>query len=484
MEDTIMKRILLIGFVVMFLFACNHGGGGSSTPPPPILPTVVQTIPASDAKGVSIDRSTPMLIKFSEPVSFGTGTLYISNTPVSLGTSTAIPGGQIFIVTPTADLSNAQVYTWKISGAKSLATGNVMADYSWSFTTGLPNRIAINPGPIPIGVSVGNIYDPLTIGITTAGTFGAVVSTTTGSVFALSNNHVFASVNQAPIGTSIVQPGTLDGVANGYQPTIPPYNLLGVLSGYVPISCTTGSVNYVDAAVSTVLPGSVSINTLPDGYGSYSSTTLVPSLGQPVQKYGRTTSLTKGKVVSINGITTVSYSPTRSCIATFIDQIEIETGDGYGMFGTHGDSGSLIVTDDSNHNPIGLLFAGGGNVGTYRIFANKIDNVLKGASASSTISGLSIVGNPMVNSVIASSEEIVKPMDENNTEVKNVMDIQNRHTDELMKINGVVGTATGLTIDGKLAVVVYVKDEKHGNIPDTIEGIPVVVKIVGEIKPL
>ena len=54
--------------------------------------------------------------------------------------------------------------------------------------------------------------------------------------------------------------------------------------------------------------------------------------------------------------------------AYFDDQVSIETAG----FSAGGDSGSLIVTDDAQKNPVALLFAGSGTI----TFANRIENVL------------------------------------------------------------------------------------------------------------
>jgi hypothetical protein len=70
-----------------------------------------------------------------------------------------------------------------------------------------------------------------------------------------------------------------------------------------------------------------------------------------VQKYGRTTSLTTGSVTGVNATVKVRYS--KGHTATFVNQIVIGSG-----FSDSGDSGSLIVTNDANLNPVGLLFAG------------------------------------------------------------------------------------------------------------------------------
>ena len=87
-----------------------------------------------------------------------------------------------------------------------------------------------------------------------------------------------------------------------------------------------------------------------------------------VQKYGRTTGHTRGKVTGINAILDVNYRTGR---ARFVDQIVV-TGQG---FSAGGDSGSLIVTDGrgrKDRRPVGLLFAGSPNT----TIANPIDLVL------------------------------------------------------------------------------------------------------------
>jgi PKD repeat protein len=90
------------------------------------------------------------------------------------------------------------------------------------------------------------------------------------------------------------------------------------------------------------------------------------SLGLNVQKYGRTTALTKGTVTDINATVDVGYD---AGTARFVDQIIVSGR----SFLKAGDSGSLLVTDPGR-NPVGLLFAGPRN-GRYGI-ANRIDLVL------------------------------------------------------------------------------------------------------------
>src|SRR5437667_8230713 len=77
-------------------------------------------------------------------------------------------------------------------------------------------------------------------------------------------------------------------------------------------------------------------------------------LGLNVQKYGRTTKLTHGQITGINATVDVCYDMFCFKLARFVDQLVIEPG----SFAGGGDSGSLIVTDDNNKSPVGLLFAG------------------------------------------------------------------------------------------------------------------------------
>ena len=69
-----------------------------------------------------------------------------------------------------------------------------------------------------------------------------------------------------------------------------------------------------------------------------------------------------------------------------------------------------------------------------------------------------------------------------NPAIQAVMAVQNRHTDVLMAESGIVGTATGLSKDGRPAILVFAKNAvEPGVIPRSLEGTPVVVKVTGEI---
>jgi hypothetical protein len=86
-----------------------------------------------------------------------------------------------------------------------------------------------------------------------------------------------------------------------------------------------------------------------------------------VQKYGRTTRLTHGTITGLNSTILVQYS---AHFAIFTGQIMIQGTDT--SFSAGGDSGSLVVTDDTTCNPVGLLFAGSSTT----TYANPIGPVL------------------------------------------------------------------------------------------------------------
>ena len=67
-----------------------------------------------------------------------------------------------------------------------------------------------------------------------------------------------------------------------------------------------------------------------------------------------------------------------------------------------------------------------------------------------------------------------------------IADVLARHTPELMAIPGVVGTGQGLQ-DEKPCIIVFVEentDELVRERPSTLEGWPVRVDEVGEIRPI
>jgi hypothetical protein len=229
--------------------------------------------------------------------------------------------------------------------------------------------------PSPIGVSSGNqrltlVHQQL---YCTVGTLGARVTDGT-NVYALSNAHVYAlegsktsgTVQAGATGDKILQPGRVDMVAQacGSASEIDAA-VIGKLWSFVPVEISRKANNTVDAALALVSTAAVGTATPVGGYGTPATTTVVPSLGMSVQKYGRTTGLTKGTITGVNATVLIKYDEGQ---ARFVDQVVVT---GSGAFSDGGDSGSLIVTQNGNF-PVALLFAGSSS----STIGNRIDSVL------------------------------------------------------------------------------------------------------------
>lgn len=215
--------------------------------------------------------------------------------------------------------------------------------------------------PVPIGCSIGNYNE------CASGTLGAVVEKG-GNMYVLSNNHVLARQNAGSPGEPIGQPGLYDNKpqCSGYWA-----DTIASLSQYVTVQTGANANNKVDCAIAITNSNMVDCATPNNYYGLPNSVTVSAVLDMPIQKVGRTTSLTTGTVAGVNASVTLQYAGANT---RFVDQVLTTSG-----FSKAGDSGSLIVTNDSNANPVGLLFAG--NKQGYTWF-NRIENVTQALNIS------------------------------------------------------------------------------------------------------
>lgn len=193
------------------------------------------------------------------------------------------------------------------------------------------------------------------------GTLGAFVRDSR-ALYALSNAHVFASGGTAPIGAPITQPSRLPG------------NEIGVLDRFVPYSRT--SPNLIDAALCRLARTTavVGFNGALGGMVRGARSIGPDDLGRTVTKVGRTTGVTRGRIVSveIDGLP-VAMGP--GDVVTFSDQIEVSGGPA-AEFSAPGDSGSLVL--DLDGYAVGLLFAGGADSrGEDFTYTNRISTVLE-----------------------------------------------------------------------------------------------------------
>lgn len=215
--------------------------------------------------------------------------------------------------------------------------------------------------PLRPGVSIAHVD-------VSAGTLGAFVQVE-GVLHALSNFHVLAGSARAQAGDAILQPGPADG-------GIDPRDRVGELARVVELE--PGETAYVDAATALLDEPEVD-PTYPVGR----VTELAEVVGaEEVEKVGRTTGVTRGRVTAIElDDVVVGYGPGLGEIG-FDDQIEVE-GLGAGPFSRGGDSGSLVYRREDGA-AVGLLFAGsesGGENGTGLTYLNPIATVLEKVGA-------------------------------------------------------------------------------------------------------
>jgi len=224
--------------------------------------------------------------------------------------------------------------------------------------------------PVPIGVSFGVSYPGGTCnGGTIACRLTGVLPDGTPALFLLSCNHVVAGVNQAPIDSPLLQPAKVD---NGCLED--PEDYIGTLQMYRVLQLG-GLANRVDAGLVRTTESNAGNATPADGYGLPKSQPLTATVGMLVQKYGRTTTRTYGRVTGVNSTIVIAY-PAGNVL--FTGQLTVSNRAPSTVFTRPGDSGALVVTDPGRE-PVGLLIAGN-STGTVGIL-NRIQEVLDAFSS-------------------------------------------------------------------------------------------------------
>lgn len=193
-----------------------------------------------------------------------------------------------------------------------------------------------------------------------AGTLGALIRIGT-EIFGITNNHVTGGCSHSPVGLPILAPGVLDVGAGGLHPfTLGLHksvlNMVPGDGGNVDISQNT------DAAIFSLVDATM-VSSMQGHTYDTPIEVIDPTDGMVVEKVGRTTGHTTGKIVGRMllpvGVSAAASNYEYRATVLF-PRAYIVHGDG-SAFSTNGDSGSLVVTKkiDGSYAAVGLLFAGG-----------------------------------------------------------------------------------------------------------------------------
>jgi Peptidase family S64 len=285
------------------------------------------------------------------------------------------------------------------------------------------------------GVSGGNVNDS-TKRFCCSGTLGALVKDSDNTLYILSNNHVLGLSGQAGAGDDISQPGLID---NNCQ--IPP-----IVADFT-VAPTLGSSN-VDAAIAQLRSGAMDASGEIEDIGVPSSIVAAPAVGMSVAKSGRTTGFTTGTISSINTSVSVQYQSGcgqgKKFVVSYTNQVVINSS----TFSAGGDSGSLIVTNNSSHQPVALLYAGSST----STIGNPIGQVLTQVS-NALGKTVSFVGTTQAASMDTLASGAPPPQD-----IQRADDVRGKREKALMAMPGVFGVGVGWDENnpGDAVLVIYV----------------------------
>jgi hypothetical protein len=342
------------------------------------------------------------------------------------------------------------------------------------------------------GMSGGNQMDSQTSGNSIyccSGTLGSAV-TRGGILYILSNNHVLARDDLGTVtsgttpGDNIIQPGLID--ANCGQGI---FDIIGNLSQFYNLE--TGLAPKIDAAIALpVQSGVVDANgrilylgattdannvPLPDApHGGIGLPETSSLLNRAVAKSGRTTGLTCSTIFSIS--TTVSVQYQKGCRSgttfqeTFTNQIDV-TG---GSFSSPGDSGSLIVTQDTA-DPVALLFAGSDQDTVGNPVGDVLNYFQSGGNAVTFVGGGT---HPVIGCTLptapASAVSTTPLSAVGDQDVQRATRILDANAHALMAHPEVQAVGVGASLDhsGEPAILFFVtKSQPRTGIPAIVEGI-------------
>ncbi len=357
------------------------------------------------------------------------------------------------------------------------------ADSGNATVTIQPGNQNAESGAITLGASGGNANDSSRSGQTITccgGTLGSLV-TRGGTQYILSNTHILARADLAQAGEAIIQPGLIDTgtcTAGGAR-------TVANLSAFYNLE--TGTAPKIDAAIAQVVPGNVdsSGNILYLGATADASGVPVPgaphagsgvtaTVAMPVAKSGRSTGLTCSTVLAVAVNSSVQYQ--KGCgtgtmfSVNYTNQVDIAGGN----FSAAGDSGSLIVSQNSA-DPVALLFAGSDSDTVGNPVSPVLNFFASGGNAATFVGGgaHSVIGCSLPNKP-ASAMSTVAASAVAPQAAQRAAAVRDAHAPELLAHPEVQAVGVGASRDNpsEPAILFFVSAGQPGtNIPAQVDGV-------------
>jgi hypothetical protein len=460
---------LLLWLAGLFTVGCAGGGSSSQS----------TNNPNNSSVSVSI-APTSATVTVGQNAAFQATVNGTTNTAVTWQIN-GVAGGS----TATGTISTTGVYTAPAqvpSPSAVTVTAVAQADTtrSASATVTIANSTANQHAehiPIELGVSGGNAKDSTVQGkliFCCGGTLGSLVERS-GTFYILSDNHVLARSDQASLGESIIQPGLIDSNCSTAGTTA-----VGNLSQFVNLE---NSSTNVDAAIAEIVSGTVDTSgnilslgatatgSTPDAGQPHAGNGIGATVGESVAKSGRTSGLTCSTVAAVQIATSISYTKGCNSTSTFTKNYTGQISVSGGAFSASGDSGSLIV-DQNTADPVALLY-GGSDTDTV---GNPVADVLS-ALQDSQGNRPTFVGSSSTHKVIgctlapATAQSTLSPTAAQITQAQRARDI---HAPDLLANPYVQAIGVGNSIDhpGEPAIILVVNpDQIPTPLPSELEGV-------------
>lgn len=444
---------------------------------------------------VTVTPPAPTVNNFNV-VQFSAGVTGTSNTAVTWKVNGTTGGSQQFgfISTagkyvapggsPTKALAGGSVTTEGVTVTVTAVSAANPASVGTAQVNVIPITASAQTGAVKLGTSGGNVNDSTTSGqsITCCGgTLGALV-TRGGTQYILSDNHVLARSDVATPGDMIGQPGLIDN--NCDRNTV---SAVANLSEF--FNMETDAPPKIDAALAQVVSGKVDptgsilyLGATADSSGvpvpapPHAGSGIVPGVGRAVAKSGRTTGLTCSTVLGVNVTTSVDYS--RTCTSSaptdftvqYTNQVDVAGG----SFTAEGDSGSLIVTQDTA-DPVALLFAGSDTDGVGNPVADILNFFKSGTNAVTFVGGGThqVIGCtlPTALSIAKTAPQAAKLTTDT---LAKALAARDAHAPELMGHPEVQALGVGTSYDNpkEPALVFFVtRGQPRSGIPRQVDGV-------------